>query len=769
LALVALIGPTQLMVSVGAGALTCAAFATGGAVVVMPAALVLLGRRIDAFSFPAPAPLVRLWSGLVSGGNWITRHAVYSGFAATVLLALIAVPALALRSGPESISQLPAGSKARIAYNEISRVMGPGYATPYNLVVVANNRPITTPALLTSVYGLEQQIARNRNVYSVTGPGAINPVSTQLKSFGPGLRHSVKLSDQSKKDLLKLANGLGEAGAGSGQLQAGLAAASSGASKLHAGGGKAQSGAAQLHAGLAQIHAGSAQLSAGLNKALAGVAALKNGSNQLATGAKKLATGAKPVVPALNMLAGSAATTSSQVNSALAELQSMTTGKNDAHYSATLSALTAASSSATATKSLSATVASQAPALVNGINQLTAGIVKLQNGNALLAAQFPKLTAGGAQLTSVLSQATAGAGALQIGLGQLATGAGQLATGLSSGVAPAGTLTTGLGTMQAAVTKSRGQIPSTAQLKQLLSQSPGMFNSGYFVLAAVEGSTRANRLAATFTINLLNGGTAGQIMVVSKYASNDLRTEALGTTLDKLGAQFARRNHVQIAVGGPEGSLGDLTHVTKSRIWLDVAVLSAAIVLVLALALRAVLLPAVATAFSLLVAASTFGLLQLLFGGSNPPLGGPGYLDPITIISVFTIAFGITVVFSTVLLMRTREAYVAAPTAGEAVRVGLRETAAAGTGAGLVMVAALIPFAITDLLNIQALGIGVAFAVLLDVLIVRPVLLPAAEAVLGRYGWWPTAAPSPSEAAPPTDTARRLQRLPRRRPSPVER
>ena len=56
----------------------------------------------------------------------------------------------------------------------------------------------------------------------------------------------------------------------------------------------------------------------------------------------------------------------------------------------------------------------------------------------------------------------------------------------------------------------------------------------------------------------------------------------------------------------------------------------------LALALRAVLLPLVATLFSLLVTAATFGVLALLFGGSDPPLGGPGYLDPITIISVFT-------------------------------------------------------------------------------------------------------------------------------------
>jgi RND superfamily putative drug exporter len=208
--------------------------------------------------------------------------------------------------------------------------------------------------------------------------------------------------------------------------------------------------------------------------------------------------------------------------------------------------------------------------------------------------------------------------------------------------------------------------------------------------------------------------------------------------------------------------MGDLTSVTKSKIWVDVAVIAAAIVLVLALALRAVLLPIVSTAFSLLVVAASFGVLKLLFGGSNPPLGGPGYLDPLTIISVFTVAFALSTVFTTILLMRTREEYTAAPGTRHAVRVGLRETAAATTGAGLLMAAALIPFSTTDFINIRALGVGIGIAVLLDVAIMRPVLLPAAEAVLGRYGWWPTSGPRPAPAA----AHRRLPR-PHRRHRPA--
>ena len=146
LLLVSAVGPTELMNSVGTSAVACGLFATGGAVVVMPAAFVLLGRRIDAFRVPAPAPLARLWAGLVSRGSWVTRHAVYAGAGATALLAAIAVPVFAMKTGPTDISQLPANSKARIDFEQISRVMGPGWATPYSLVVVAKDRPITTPS-----------------------------------------------------------------------------------------------------------------------------------------------------------------------------------------------------------------------------------------------------------------------------------------------------------------------------------------------------------------------------------------------------------------------------------------------------------------------------------------------------------------------------------------------------------------------------------------------------------------------------------------------
>jgi uncharacterized membrane protein YdfJ with MMPL/SSD domain len=74
------------------------------------------------------------------------------------------------------------------------------------------------------------------------------------------------------------------------------------------------------------------------------------------------------------------------------------------------------------------------------------------------------------------------------------------------------------------------------------------------------------------------------------------------------------------------------------------------------------------------------------------------------------------------------------------------------------MVAALIPFATTDLINVRELGVGVGVAMLLGALLLRPVLLPAAEAVLGRFGWWPTHGPAPPKATR-TAVTRRLPAL----------
>jgi X-X-X-Leu-X-X-Gly heptad repeat protein len=780
LVLATAIAPTKILVSLGIGVLLCSALAIGGAVVVMPAALALFGDHLVDARAAAPAALTRDWDRLLGAGAWITHRAVIAGALATAALLALAIPVLSLRTGPPDVSQLPGANPARQSFETVARVMGPGWPTPYNLVVVNPHGPITTAATLQALDRLQEQIARDRRVAAVTGPGELSAQTKPLGKLPGSLAESGKLLTGGKSDLQRLVNGLGQAGSGAKQLQSGLESATSGAGKLHSGSGSAQSGAAQLHAGLASARSGSAQLSAGLSQALAGAGALKNGATQALAGSIELTNGLgsahTPVsagLPSLKQLAGLTASTSSalgglqgQAQGAAADLASatealrgMTAGKGDARYGEALAALEHAASAlggvssglgglAPETKSaaeIAANAATQGSFLASalaqlhtGASQLQAGLAKLRKGNVQLAAGIGKLSGGSGQLTGGLTQLRDGAGALEAGLGELTSGTGQLESGLAGGVSPTGQLVNGLGVMQKSVAKFRGQLPSPKELEELHTKSPGLFNSGYFLLAAIAGAPAASSNAAGFTVNVTRGGDAGQIVVISRFASSASQTAALGERLDALARRFASSDRLEVAVGGPAGNLADFASATNARLpWVIVA-LALAIALTLGLALRAVALPVVAVLFNLLTAAATFGVMGLLFGGSHPPLGGPGYLDPMSIIGIFTAIFGISLIFLVVLLVRTREELLAGASIEGALDVALRRTAAASTGAGLLMIAAVIPFATTGLLTVREFGVGVAIAVTLDAFLVRPVLLPAAVEALGRRAWWPT-------------------------------
>ena len=190
--------------------------------------------------------------------------------------------------------------------------------------------------------------------------------------------------------------------------------------------------------------------------------------------------------------------------------------------------------------------------------------------------------------------------------------------------------------MQAKVRKFGGQLPSAKDLQQLARDAPGLFDSGYFVLAAVEGAPAVQREQATFTINLAAGGTAGQIVVVPKHppATRPRARSAIG--LHRMADSFAARTHTQVAVGGPAGNLADFTSATPRgcRGWFSRSRPGgrAAAHARAAVGPR----PIVAVALNLLVVGATFGVLALLFGGTDPLARRPGYIDAMSIIAIFS-------------------------------------------------------------------------------------------------------------------------------------
>lgn len=775
-----LIAPTEILTSLGIGVLLSAVLAVGGAVVVLPVVMTLMGEGMQWLSFPAPRFVVATWHRLTGGGASVVRHPVPAGAAATLLLAVLALPVLNLKTGPPSVQLLPEDNAARVSFEQVSAAMGPGWATPYNMVVASTGAPITTRKTLTQLDTFQAQITKDPAVASVVGPGAISATSGDLAVLPRKLRESTKLLKGGKKDLGKLQAGLGLAGAGAKQLKSGLGDAASGASQLQSGSGQAQSGAGQLKDGLAQARSGAAKITAGLNAALTGAEKLRDGSASALAGSQQISGGlgeavtpvkeGAPVVAkmaddiaasnqAVQNAASATQTTSAELDKAAASLQSLSGVKDDPAYQSAVAAVASARTAANGATStlqgassqlqgasgVATAFSGQVQSLSSGLQQLYAGstalsqgIGQLKSGNAALVGGIDKLAGGGKELTTGVSALQSGAGQLESGLGQLTGGAGELAGGLSSGQGPTGELVSGLGQLESGVAKFRSDLPSATDLERLQRDSPGLFNSGYFVLAALSGAQPADRNQATFAVNLEKGGNAGQIVVVSKEASSATSTQELGVRLADEADAFAKKTGLQVAVGGPAGNLSDFTSETNSRIMPAVIGVAVAVGLLLMILLRAIAIPIAAVLWDLLAVAATFGVLTILYSGDNPLLDGPGYIDPMTIIGIFAGVFGLSMVYEVALLERARERFVETGDPDDALREGLDHTAYAATGAALAMVAAAIPFALSDLSSVRQFGIGIATVVLLDALIVRPVLLPASAELLGRFGWWPT-------------------------------
>jgi RND superfamily putative drug exporter len=103
---------------------------------------------------------------------------------------------------------------------------------------------------------------------------------------------------------------------------------------------------------------------------------------------------------------------------------------------------------------------------------------------------------------------------------------------------------------------------------------------------------------------------------------------------------------------------------------------------------------------------------------------------------LFTILFGLSMDYHVFLLSRVRERYDETGDNAASVEHGVRTTARMITGAAAIMVAVFSGFAMGDLVTLQQIGFGLAFAILLDATVVRVVLVPASMRLLGDWNWY---------------------------------
>ncbi|MGN6815174.1 MAG: MMPL family transporter [Solirubrobacterales bacterium] len=783
--------PGSLLASLAGTVCMVVVLSISVATIVGPAILTLVGPRVNLWRIGG-APKGDRSRLMIVVGSALKKPAVAAVLIGAVLL-LLAAPALGLKTGPPSPEQLSKDNPARQEAELIDGAIGPGWDAPFQVVAVAKEGPITDGKSMAAIDHFQKQLAATPGVQAVIGPGKAAKRVAPLQELGNAVLSS-KGNYGPVKRLGRLGRSLAVAAGGVGQLREGIAEASDGAGLLATGADRAGEGAMKIARGLSRATGGSGRAIHALDRFATGTKRLTEALETASLGSLKIKLAlqntpanirfnllhrSRPTQKSLNedaneklpQLIAPAGVADEQLKEALARLQAMTVGKSDPEYAAALEAVRKASAAVSGTDPVtgapyaenyaglpaeltalderliqdhhevreitlwSITFKNQSKELYVGAGKLNEGLEKLLRGSKKLSAGASRLAREARRLGAGLSRLAGGAAALAGGLDELEGGAEALAAGLLGGVGESAPLESGL--ERASVQVLAGKTRIRHQVTRVAESSPGLFNSGYFVLSALDGTPPKTRQAVSETIDLRNGGQAATMLVVSDYSFNTPGSIRLNKKLNADAAELGEEAELTTGVAGGAALLNDYSHVTRERIpWVVVAI-TLATFLVLMIVLRALLLAAIAVLLNLLTVGVAFGVLTLLFNvPPDWPLGGHHYVDAVGATMIFGLVFGLSIDYAVFLLSRMREHYDTHGDNAAAVHFGLERTAGVITGAAAIMMAVFIAFAGASIATVSQLGIGLTVAVILDATVVRIVLLPALMLLIGDRIWW---------------------------------
>jgi putative drug exporter of the RND superfamily len=706
--------PGSLLVSLAVALAVVTALAVLIAWAALPALLALLGPRINTG---------RIGRGRSGSGSRVAaaaaaalRRPAVACVAITVPLLLLAAPALAFDTGSPGVDELSSSSAARQDSETIAAAVGPGWQAPFILTVAARHGPVTTQARLAFLTTTQRRIEALADVEAVVGPAAIAGAARPLRSLGTQLEPG---GSSAATDLVRLAPRLRRASGAVSKLRGGLDEASQGGGLLGEGAARAGQGAELLAGGLARAGAGGERASGALERLASGSRRLAGGQRTASATAFNVSRGLGSLLPNLS------AQGLGRANHLAARLQAKAAADPSmgaaAHEAAVLASVLATN------REELARIRTQARLLNRGLGKLYSGGKRLRDGSAVLAAEAAALSGGLRQLGS-------GAERLAGGLGELRGGAETLSGGLAEGSARAYPLQRGLDRAGERVSRAAG--PLERRLSRLHRLSPGVFDSGYLALAALEGADPTRRSLAAEVIDIAGGGGAARYLIVPTSGFNTPGSRRLGSHLGALASTVDRRPGFRAGLSGGAAVLNDYGQATKSRLPLVVGSIVLITFLMLLALLRAPLLAALTVGLNLLSVAAAIGVVTLACKiPAGYPLGGHPYIDTVGAAAIFGVTFGLSIDYAVFLLARMRESYREHGDNAAAIKFGLDKTAGVITGAAAIMAAVFASFAIAPVATVSQMGLGLTVAILLDATVVRIVLLPALMLLIGERVW----------------------------------
>ncbi len=167
----------SFLATMGFGGSVVVAFSVIFALTFLPAVLVALGPRIDAWSIPVPR-VAMLEGGWHRIATWVMRRPVLVLVSALAIVMVLGSPFIRMAVAAADISTLPRGVEARDVYEQLAEVFPEQVRTRILVAVRYPSGPAYAPERVGELYELAQRLAALPGVIKVEGAVDTDPQLT---------------------------------------------------------------------------------------------------------------------------------------------------------------------------------------------------------------------------------------------------------------------------------------------------------------------------------------------------------------------------------------------------------------------------------------------------------------------------------------------------------------------------------------------------------------------------------------------------------------
>jgi len=311
---------------------------------------------------------------------------------------------------------------------------------------------------------------------------------------------------------------------------------------------------------------------------------------------------------------------------------------------------------------------------------------------------------------------------------------------LRLGINDAGTDPASFTTRQAYDLLAEGFGPGFNGPFELVSALHGPAQEAAFA-RVVEAASRQVGVVAATPPRVSPAGTAAVALLYPSTAPTAAQTAGLlGQLRNQVVPAAEAGSGLHVLIGGVTPIEVDFSNDLASKLPLFIAVVVVLAFLLLMLAFRSLVIPAMASVMNVLSVGAALGVMNAVFhwgwGSSILGIGGTAPVVVFLPVLMFSVLFGLSMDYEVFLVSRMHEQWVRTGDNRVAVTYGQTVTGRVITAAASIMILVFLSFSRNDNIIVQQFGVGLAAAIIVDAFIVRTILVPSLMHLFGRANWW---------------------------------